>query len=175
MLPPEPTLLKRHAERGGAVISIGKIGDIFAHDGTGRELKAPDNDALFDLLLRETRAAAQNSLVVANFVDFDVFFGHRRDAAGYAAALENFDRRLPAFDALLGMEDLAVITADHGCDPTWHGTDHTRENVPVLTLGGARPRAPIGHLSSFADVGRTLAEHLGINDMAHGCPFGRTA
>ena len=175
MLPPEPTLLKRHSERGGAVISIGKIGDIFAHDGTGREITAPDNDAIFDLLLKETRAADQNSLVVVNFADFDVLFGHRRNPAGYAAALETFDRRLPAFEALLGTEDLAVITADHGCDPTWYGTDHTRENIPVLTLGGARPGASIGHLSSFADVGQTLAQHLGINDMPHGCSFGRAA
>ena len=175
VLPPEPTLLKRHSDHGRPVISIGKIGDIFAHDGTGREVKAPDNDAMFDVLLEETRAAGPDSLVVVNFVDFDMHFGHRRNPAGYAAALEAFDRRLPEFEALLGPDDLAVITADHGCDPTWRGSDHTRENVPVLTLGGARPSGPIGHLSSFADIGQTLARHLGITDMPHGRSFGRTA
>lgn len=175
VLPPAPTLLKRQSERGGDVISIGKIGDIFAHDGTGREVKAPDNDAMFDLLLKETRAAGPNSLIAVNFVDFDVHFGHRRNPAGYAAALEAFDRRLPEFEALLGPDDLAIITADHGCDPTWRGTDHTRENVPVLALGGARPDAAFGHLTSFADVGQTLARHLGINDMPHGKSFGQAA
>ena len=175
VLPPAPTLLRRQSDRGGAVISIGKIGDIFAHDGTGREVKAPDNDAMFDLMLTETRNAGSDSLIVVNFVDFDVHFGHRRDPAGYAAALEAFDRRLPEFEALLGPDDLAIITADHGCDPTWRGSDHTRENVPVLVLGGARPDGPVGHLSSFADVGQSLALHLGITDMPHGRPFGHTA
>ncbi|WP_420402614.1 phosphopentomutase [Nisaea sp.] len=171
VLPPEPTLLRRHTDRGGPVISVGKIGDIFAHDGTGREVKAPDNDAMFDLLLSETKAAGENTLLVANFVDFDVHFGHRRDPAGYAAALEHFDRRLPQFELLLGPGDLAVITADHGCDPTWKGSDHTRENVPVLAGGGARPDGPVGHLASFADVGQSLARHLGIADMPHGQSF----
>ncbi|MBO6561422.1 MAG: phosphopentomutase [Nisaea sp.] len=175
VLPPEPTLLRRHADRGGQVISVGKIGDIFAHDGTGREVKAPDNDAMFDLLLAETRTAGKNALIVVNFVDFDVHYGHRRDPAGYAAALEHFDRRLPEFEALLGPGDLAIITADHGCDPTWPGSDHTRENIPVLILGGARPGGPVGHLSSFSDVGQTLARHLGISDMPHGRAFAPAA
>lgn len=173
--PPEPTLLRRQTDRGAPVISIGKIGDIFAHDGTGREVKAPDNDTMFDLLLAETKTAGDGALVVVNFVDFDVHFGHRRDPAGYAAALEHFDRRLPEFEALLGAGDLAIITADHGCDPTWPGSDHTRENVPVLTLGGARQTGPFGHLASFADVGQSLARHLGITDMPHGRAIGKAA
>ncbi|UUX48271.1 phosphopentomutase [Nisaea acidiphila] len=175
VLPPEPTLLRRHADRGGPVISVGKIGDIFAHDGTGREVKAPDNDAMFDLMLDETKSAGDGALMVVNFVDFDVHFGHRRDPAGYAAALEQFDRRLPEFEALLGPGDLAAITADHGCDPTWKGSDHTRENVPVLLLGGAKPAGPVGHLASFADVGQSLARHLGISDMPHGRSFLKAA
>ena len=156
VLPPEPTLLNRHSDAGGTVVSIGKIGDIFAHSGTGREVKAAGNEALFDTLLSELKGAGPNTLLVVNFVDFDTLYGHRRDVAGYAAALEAFDRRLPGWKPVLG-DDLAILTADHGCDPSWTGSDHTRECVPVIALGGARPSAPIGRRSTFADVGESLA------------------
>ncbi len=169
--PPAPTLLHLHEAAGGQVISIGKMGDIYAHRGTGREVKADGNAALFDTLLAETGTAPDNTLVLANFVDFDMLFGHRRDIAGYAAALEDFDRRLPRFEAMLRPGDLAVITADHGCDPSWPGSDHTRENVPVLAFGPGIGAGDIGHRHSFADVGQSLALHLGHAPLAEGRSF----
>jgi phosphopentomutase len=169
--PPAPTLLSLHEAAGGSVISIGKIGDIYAHEGTGREVKADGNEALFDTLLNETHTAPDGALVMANFVDFDMLFGHRRDIAGYAAALEAFDRRLPSFEALLQEGDLAVITADHGCDPSWPGSDHTRENVPVIGFGPGIAARDIGHRHSFADVGQTLASQLGLAPLSEGVSF----
>ncbi len=159
--PPAPTLLQRHADAGGTVISIGKIGDIFAHQGTGCEVKASGHPALYDALLDAADTAPDGALVVVNFVDFDSLWGHRRDVAGYAAELEAFDRRLPEFLCRLRAGDLAVLTADHGNDPTWPGTDHTREQVPVLLAGPAAPHGDLGQMA-FADVGATLAEHLGL-------------
>lgn len=169
--PPAPTLLALHEAAGGSVISIGKIGDIYAHLGTGREIKADGNAALFDTLLAETKTALDRALVLVNFVDFDMLYGHRRDIAGYARALEEFDRRLPEFEALLRPGDLAVITADHGCDPSWPGSDHTRENVPVLAFGPGIAAADIGHRDGFADVGQSLAEHLGLAPLSEGRSF----
>jgi phosphopentomutase len=166
--PPEATLLDRLTTEGRQVISIGKIGDIFAHRGTGTVIKAAGNDALF----QKTRAAADNlspgGLVITNFVDFDTLYGHRRDPAGYALALEAFDRRLPTLLNALRPDDLVVITADHGCDPTWRGTDHTRECVPILAYApGMRPGS-FGRRSSFSDIGQTIARHLAIPPLAHG-------
>ena len=132
--PPEPTLADRVVAAGGKVIGIGKIGDIFAHRGISETRKGAGNMALFDAMLGAMDDARDGDLIFANFVDFDSLFGHRRDVAGYAAALEAFDARLPELVARLRPGDLAVITADHGCDPTFAGTDHTRENVPILML-----------------------------------------
>lgn len=162
MPPPDGTVLARALAAGRDVVSIGKIGDIFCHRSTGREVKTPGNMALFDLMVAETAALADGGLLFANFVDFDTEFGHRRDVAGYAAALEAFDARLPSFMALLKPGDLAVVTADHGNDPTWHGTDHTREHVPVLAFGPGVEARAIGGLPTFADVGETVAAHLGL-------------
>ena len=103
----------------------------------------------------------------ANFVDFDTLYGHRRDVPGYAAALEAFDARLPELRAALRPGDLALITADHGCDPTWHGTDHTRELVPMLWFGPAIAPRDLGR-RNFADMGQTVARHLGLAPLAHG-------
>ncbi len=169
--PPAPTLLALHEAAGGSVISIGKMGDIYAHLGTGREVKADGNAALFDALLTETEAAPDNALVLVNFVDFDMLYGHRRDIAGYAKALEDFDRRLLEFEALLKPGDLAVITADHGCDPSWPGSDHTRENVPIVAFGPNVTASDIGHRESFADVGQSLAGHLGLVPLSEGRSF----
>jgi len=169
--PPAPTLLDRFSEAGGTVVSIGKIGDIFAHQGTGRIVKANGNGELWQKTLEEAEGGEDGLLALTNFVDFDTLYGHRRDIEGYAAALEDFDRVLPRFEAALRPGDLAVITADHGCDPTWRGTDHTRENVPVLAFGpGARPAA-LGVRESFADIGQTLAGHLGLAPLSYGRSF----
>ena len=166
--PPAPTLLDRATNDGRQVISVGKIGDIFAHQGTGEIRKAAGNEALFDETLEVAADLADGGLAITNFVDFDMLYGHRRDVAGYAAALEAFDRRLPEFLAELRSGDLAILTADHGCDPTWPGTDHTRECVPVLATGPDITPRRIGRRSSFADVGQTIAQHLGLARLEHG-------
>ncbi len=160
--PPGDTLLDRAVEAGREVVSIGKIGDIFAHRSTGRELKGKSNDDHFTLALQTLGALGEGGFAFVNLVDFDTEFGHRRDPAGYAAALEAFDRSLPRLEAALRPGDLVVITADHGNDPTWRGTDHTRENVPILGFGpGIKGRA-IGRRASFADIGQSVAAHLGL-------------
>ena len=166
--PPEPTLLDRLSQAGREVVSIGKIGDIFAHRGTGRIVKASGHVALMDELLATIGGLADRGLAVVNFVDFDMQFGHRRDVAGYADALETFDAMLPRLEAALGPGDLAVITADHGCDPTFKGTDHTRECVPVLGFGPGLSAGGIGLRTSFSDIGQTIAHHLGIAPLPHG-------
>ncbi|MGH6874949.1 MAG: phosphopentomutase, partial [Aestuariivirgaceae bacterium] len=166
--PPEATLLDRLTTEGRQVVSIGKIGDIFAHRGTGTEIKAAGNDALFDKTLAAADHLSAGGLVIANFVDFDTLYGHRRDPTGYALALEAFDRRLPNLLDALQPGDLLVITADHGCDPTWRGTDHTRECVPILAYAPGMPAGSVGRRSTFADIGQTIARHLGIPPLAHG-------
>jgi phosphopentomutase len=166
--PPEPTLCDRVVAAGGRTLGIGKIGDIFAGRGITTVRKAGDDMALLDLALASMGEARPGDLVFANFVDFDTLWGHRRDPAGYAAALARFDARLPEIAARLVPGDLLILTADHGNDPTWPGTDHTRERVPVLGLGaGARAIGLVG----FADVGETLAAHLGLAPGRHGRSF----
>jgi phosphopentomutase len=168
--PPGPTVLDLATAAGRDVISVGKIGDIFAHRGTGRILKGDGNDALFDRTLEGLDGLNEGGLLFANFIDFDSNYGHRREVAGYATALERFDLRLYELLPRLKADDLLIVTADHGCDPTWKGTDHTREQVPVLVLGGDRSRE-IGARSSFADVGASIAAHLGIESPLNGCAF----
>lgn len=171
VLPPEPTLLDRLTQAGRAVHAVGKIADIFAHQGIGRLWKANGNMALFDATLQAMDEAGDGDLVFTNFVDFDMLYGHRRDVAGYAAALEAFDRRLPEVDRKLHAGDLVVLTADHGCDPTWRGTDHTRERVPIMSFGpGIRSRL-LDTRTTFADIGETIARHLGIPPGPQGKSF----
>ncbi len=166
--PPGETLLDHLLADGGEVISVGKISDIFAHRGISHTLKAPDNMALFDALLRQAEVAPEHSLIFTNFVDFDMLYGHRRDVPGYANALQAFDARLPEFLSRLRPGDLALITADHGCDPSFRGTDHTREHVPVLFFGPKISAQALGRRSSFADMGQAIAAHLGLAALAHG-------
>lgn len=166
--PPAPTLLDRLKEAGRDVVSVGKIADIFAHRGVTRKAKAPDSDGLFDLVETEVEHAPDGSLVFANFVEFDSKWGHRRDVAGYAAALERMDKRISGLTGKLRPGDLAIITADHGCDPAWQGTDHTRECVPVLLFGPEVLPGAAGMRETFADVGQTVAAHLGIAPLDEG-------
>ncbi len=169
--PPEPTLLDRLVEAGRSVHAVGKVGDIFAHQGVSRVIKANGNAALAAATLSAMDEAADGDLVFTNFVDFDMIYGHRRDVPGYAAALEAFDLSLPDFHRRLKPGDLVILTADHGCDPTWRGTDHTRERVPIMAFGpGIRTRS-IGVRSSYADIGETVAAHLGIAAGRHGWSF----
>ncbi|MFP4263094.1 MAG: phosphopentomutase [Halomonas sp.] len=169
--PPSPTLLQKLVDDGGEVVAIGKIADIYAHCGVSRTVKASGHDALMDATLAALEATGGHSLVMTNFVDFDTLYGHRRDAAGYAAALEAFDARLPALLGRLGDDDLLVLTADHGCDPSWPGTDHTRERVPVLALGGGLVPGSLGARATFADIGQSLAEWLALPPFADGTSF----
>lgn len=169
--PPSPTILDRATAAGRDVVTIGKIADIFAHSGTGRILKGAGNMAMFDRTLEGLSTLADGGLLFANFVDFDTDYGHRRDVPGYAASLEEFDRRLPELFALLRPDDLLIITADHGCDPTWKGTDHTREQVPILALGLRREPGSIGRRETFADIGATVAKHLDLEPPLAGTPF----
>ncbi|MBL8711135.1 MAG: phosphopentomutase, partial [Rhodospirillaceae bacterium] len=166
--PPEPTLLDQLMDAGREVISVGKIADIFGGRGLTRRVKAADNASLTDATLKLMAEAPDGSLTFTNFVDFDTLYGHRRDVPGYAAALEAFDARLPEMIGALRPGDLALISADHGCDPTAGGTDHTREFVPVLFFGPAAPDRSLGRRASFADMGQTLAGHLGIAPLRHG-------
>jgi phosphopentomutase len=162
VLPPSPTLLDVLTKAHRDIITIGKIGDIYAHSGTGGEVKASGNAALFDATLQEMPKLKDGGFLMTNFVDFDMLYGHRRDPEGYAAALEYFDARLPEAMALLKDGDLMMLTADHGNDPTWKGTDHTRECVPVLSYARGIKPGPIGRRKTFADIGQTVAAHLKI-------------
>jgi phosphopentomutase len=169
--PPSPTLLDHVKDGGGEVIALGKISDIFAAQGVSRLVKGPDNMALFDALLKVADEAGDKSLTFVNFVDFDMLFGHRRDVAGYSNALHELDARLPEFMARLKEGDLVVITADHGCDPTAGGSDHTREHIPMIFFGpGVAPRElPIA--PTFSSIGATLAKHLGVKPLSNGTPL----
>ncbi|HEX2492179.1 MAG TPA: phosphopentomutase [Steroidobacter sp.] len=168
--PPPTTLLRRANEAGREIISVGKIGDLFCHDATGREVKAPDNHGVLDRLIEAVPRLGEGGLLFANLVDFDTLYGHRRDVPGYAAELESFDARLPEFLALLRKDDLAIITGDHGCDPTWRGSDHTRECIPVLAFGRGAARGSLGRRNTFADIGATIAKHLRL-PVGYGEPF----
>ncbi|WP_137388450.1 phosphopentomutase [Rhodoligotrophos defluvii] len=160
--PPLPTVLDIATAEGRNVISVGKIGDIFAHSGTGRVLKASGNAALFDRTLEGLAQLHDGGLMFTNFVDFDTVYGHRRDLPGYATALEAFDQRLPALTERLDDGDLLVITADHGCDPTWPGTDHTRELTPILLYGHSAAAGSLGRRDTFADIAAAVCLHLDL-------------
>ncbi|NKB54624.1 MAG: phosphopentomutase [Rhizobiaceae bacterium] len=166
--PPEPTLLDRVEDDERGVFAVGKIADIFAHRGVTDIRKANGNEAMFEATLQAMKDAANGDFVFANFVDFDQLYGHRRDVAGYAACLEHFDRRLPELMSQLRDGDMMVLTADHGNDPTWHGTDHTREQVPVLIVGPGLETGYLGPRETFCDIGETIAAHLGLEAGPHG-------
>ncbi len=169
--PPEPTLLDRAKAAGRDVFAVGKISDIFAGQGVTHKLKAAGNMALFDRTLEALAMAHDGSLIVSNFVDFDQEYGHRRDVPGYAEALMAFDHRLPELVAAIKQDDLLVLTADHGNDPTWRGTDHTREQVPILLFSPALRPGAIGIRPSFADIGESIAHWLGLEPGPHGRSF----
>jgi len=170
-LPPALTLLDHLKSAGREVVAIGKIGDIYAHQGPTQNIKADGNMALFDATLEAMKSAPSGSLIFTNFVDFDSSYGHRRDVPGYAHALEQFDVRLPELFALLQPEDIIVIAADHGCDPTFPGSDHTREHIPVLVYGKQLTGRYIGRRDSFADIGQSIATYLSIPPLDHGISF----
>jgi phosphopentomutase len=171
VLPPSPTLLDKLVDSGGEVISVGKIADIYAHQGVTKKIKATGNAALFDATLEALSSAPDRSIVFTNFVDFDMLYGHRRDVDGYAEALEYFDGRLPELYGLMNDNDVLVICADHGCDPTWQGTDHTREHIPVLVYGAGVAAGSLGKRETFADIGQSLAGFFGLAPLEYGLSF----
>ena len=166
--PPDGNLLQRAAKAGRAIVSIGKIGDIFAHRDTGDERKGKSNDGNVDLLIEALRDTPDGGLVFVNLVDFDTEYGHRRDVPGFAACLEAFDRILSKIEAAMQPDDYCLITADHGNDPTYKGFDHTREHVPILAFGAGAPAGPIGARASLADIAETIATKLGLPKGPHG-------
>ena len=166
--PPRPTLLKVLSDAGRDVVSVGKIGDIYAHVGTGREIKVAGNPAFLEATLANMDALGEGGFLMTNFVDFDTEFGHRRDPVGYGRLLEAFDAELPRIMRKLRKGDLLILTADHGNDPSWTGTDHTREQIPVMTfMPGIKPGS-FGLRTCFADIGQTIARHLDVVPLAAG-------
>lgn len=159
---PQLTLLDKMTASGGNVYAVGKIADIFAHRGITKHYAAGGLENLVDATIQAIKDAPDNTIVFTNFVDFDSSYGHRRDIKGYGEALEYFDRRLPEITSLFKEDDLCLITADHGNDPTWNGTDHTREKIPVLFSGGNISFGTIKPMYTFADIGATIADYMGL-------------
>lgn len=169
--PPEPTLLDRAKDAGRQVYAIGKISDIYAAHGVTHKMKATGNMALFDRTLEAMEMAADGAFIMVNFVDFDQEYGHRRDVPGYARALEAFDARLPELISKLRPTDLVILTADHGNDPTWRGSDHTREQVPIMAFSPGLTAGTLGIRHTFADIGESIARWLGLAPGRHGKSF----
>lgn len=166
--PPNATILDRAHEAGRSIVTIGKIGDIFAHRNTATERKGVNNDSHVTMAVETLRDLPDGGFAFVNLVDFDTEYGHRRDVPGYAACVEAFDRRLPELQAALKPGDLVIITADHGNDPSWPGTDHTREHVPVLAFGPGIAGRAIGKRATFSDIGQSVAAHLGLEPLPAG-------
>jgi len=169
--PHADTVLDKLVAAGGEVVSVGKISDIYAHQGITKKIKASGNAALFDATLDALGEAGDRSIVFTNFVDFDMLYGHRRDVDGYANALEYFDQRLPELLERMSGDDVMFICADHGCDPTWQGSDHTREHIPVLAYGKGVTPGPLGKRETFADIGQSIAAFFDLSPMDYGTSF----
>jgi phosphopentomutase len=171
LTPFTPTLLDRLQAAGMPVVAIGKVDDLFAGRGITRSVHTASDDEGVDQVMA-AMADTPRGLIFANLVEFDTQFGHRNDVPGYAGNLERFDRRLPEVLSRLAPGDLLVVTADHGNDPTTPSTDHSREYVPLFLVGGhVRPNVDLGTRPTFADLGQTIAEILGVGPLEHGTSF----
>ncbi len=169
--PPAPTVMNSLVEAGFESIAIGKISDIYKGEGVNRSIKTVSNMDGVDQLLNTMDEDFQG-LSFVNLVDFDAKYGHRRDPLGYGRALQEFDGRIPELIEKLERHDLLIITADHGNDPTHHGTDHTREYVPLLVYhNGVTTGKDLGVRTTFADVGATIADNFKITLPPHGKSF----
>lgn len=168
MPPPMGNLLDRAAEASRAIISIGKIGDIFAHRNTGHEIKGAGHADLMTKTSDALKVLPDGGLLFANYLDLDSDFGHRRDVPGAAACIEDFDVRIAKLTKELRKGDIIVFTADHGNDPTWRGTDHTREHAPVLVFGPGIAPCALGERKTFADIGASVATYLGLEPTKSG-------
>lgn len=161
--PPRDNLLPLLSEHGLAVVAIGKIASIYDSAGVTQDLTAKNNNQSIDQTIRALRESTRG-FIFSNLVDFDMLYGHRRDTEGFAKALEHFDARWPEIEGAMNDGDLLMITADHGNDPTFPGTDHTREYAPLIVYGKrARAGVNLGTRSSLSDIGRTIAENFGLN------------
>jgi phosphopentomutase len=168
--PPGSTLLDELMARGLATIGVGKIASIFDYRGLSQDLPAHSNAEAMDQTVAAL-AQAPGGLIFSNLVDFDMLWGHRRDSKGYAQGLAEFDQRLPELQAALDYEDCLIICADHGNDPTAHGTDHTREYVPIIVYGKKlKGGTNLGTRASLADIGQTVAENFGVS-LPNGASF----
>ncbi|CAL4043647.1 Phosphopentomutase [Buchnera aphidicola (Takecallis arundicolens)] len=167
--PHQKTILQKLIqEKDGHVIALGKISDIFANVGITQSIRAVGLTALINKTIEQIQYALHNTIVFVNFVDFDSIWGHRRDVSGYASGLEFFDRQLPNILHALHDEDILIITADHGCDPTWPGTDHTREFVPILLYNKFMQNSYLGHRKTFSDIAQTIAKYFLLSSMEYG-------
>jgi phosphopentomutase len=170
LIPPAQTLCDVVAAAGLPTVGVGKIGDIFAGRGIGESLHSEGNADGLRLTL-EAMARVPRGLLFVNLVDFDMLYGHRNDAPGFARALAELDAWMPAFRAALAPGDAAFLTADHGNDPTTPGTDHTRERAPLLAFGPRVRPVALGERTSFCDLGQTIAVGLGVPALARGTSF----
>lgn len=171
LVPPRPTLLDRVHDAGLPVVGIGKVPDLFAGRGISRAIHTGSDDEGMDAVQHEL-GILDRGLIVANLVDFDTLYGHRNDVEGYADNLERFDARLTKLLPLLHGDDLLIVTADHGNDPTTPSTDHSREYVPVFAWGEHVARgADLGTRQTFADLGQTIAAVFGVGPLEHGTSF----
>jgi phosphopentomutase len=161
--PPRENLLPLLQSRGLDVVCIGKIASIYDSTGVTQDLTAKNNEQSIDQTIKALRDQSRG-LIFSNLVDFDMLYGHRRDTEGYARALEHFDSRWPEIEAAMNEGDLVIITADHGNDPTFPGTDHTREYAPLIAFGkSARSGVNLGTRTSLSDIGKTIAENFGLS------------
>ncbi|MBS3976955.1 MAG: phosphopentomutase [Syntrophomonadaceae bacterium] len=171
ILPPKPTLLDHLADNRFDVISVGKIKDIFVGRGISHSFSAKTNSHGIDQLLKAMKQFPKG-LIFCNLVEYDSNYGHRNDPDGYARALMEFDHRLPEILSLLDSSSVLIITADHGCDPTFTGTDHTREYVPIIVYGDkVKGNVDLGVRDTFADLGATVCEIFNINPLVTGTSF----
>jgi phosphopentomutase len=160
--PPRENLLPLLSENGLDVVCIGKIASIYDSTGVTQDLTAKNNQQSIDQTIKALRDESRG-LIFSNLVDFDMLYGHRRDTEGYARALEHFDSRWPEIEAAMGEGDLVIISADHGNDPTYPGTDHTREYAPLIVYGKrAKSGINLGTRESLSDIGHTIAENFGL-------------
>ncbi len=167
--PPTKTVLQKLIEeKQGSVVAVGNVADIYAHTGISKKVKASGLEELFDKTLQEIRSAGEMTLVFANFVNFDATVGYHRDVVDYATGLEYFDSRLPELLELVNNEDLLILTTDHGCDPTWQNSIHTREHIPILLYGSSVPKEFLGQRETFADIAQTITKYFDLSPMDYG-------
>lgn len=170
--PPRPTILNALSENGLTVIGIGKISDIFAGSGISRSFHTNNNQEGIDRIIEVIKEFHQQGVIFANLIDFDMVYGHRNDPDGYAWALEEFDKRLGEIIEVLARDDVLILTADHGCDPTTESTDHSREYVPLLIYGKrVKGGYELGTRKTFADIAATISNVFSLRFVTEGQGF----